>query len=337
MTNVFPAATTAFPVLERHELLERMRADGPDWTETYFQQVQRRYEDGSLPEKDYLHAYRLAGGYREDVAPLVTAWVETHPRSAPARIFEAQHAFAHARWLRTQRLSKDVPPERRAPLAAALERAWTAGEAALDLTAMPLLAFVSMMGVRTFQGDRAWDLYEVGLERLPRSLRLRRAMLANLRAEWGGSLQDLRAFVERPEHALLSLYEQAELRANMHVRVAHHLNDFQNDREGALREAEAAVRLVRDASTLAQLAALHDDEHGAALLDEAIRLAPDDDELRVQFGVRYLMDRPRAAQRALREAAAWGQPAAHDVLHKPTLFYRVVVALSMLVTIFSRA
>lgn len=283
--------------------------------------LQQAYAQGHLTERQLSDAFLVSNDYRADLTPHLTELARRFPESYTACFALGNHHLAAAYTYRTYRRAHDIPERNRAHMHRHTELAWTHLQRATELSAQPTLASAKLLSILTLGGEveQAWDLYYRALPSSPRSLLLRRTMLYALRAEWGGSLEEMTAFVNRAEHASLAESERQYLHATERHLRAHHLLHFQEQPLEARALFEESLRIQPVAGAhlgLARVAEQQENPAGAGYhYEQALQLEPENFFCQAQLAFHRLRQgqQVRASYRMFMHAVAWGEPWARDV------------------------
>ncbi len=287
--------------------------------DTTLNALQAAFERRELPEKDLRRAFALFEGYQPKLTAHVQRWAEAHPGSYAAHLALGAHLASEAWWHRTYRRAMDVPEKNWARVAQACEGAAGQLNDAMRSTAEPSLAAATRMELNTLWSQDTWDGYIEAVQRCPTSLAVRLAKIGDLRPEWGGSIEGMYAFLQRPEHASLSDEDRLALHANVLHCEGHHLKHFQNDIPGAIAKFEASLAVQVSSYALSGLAdALEstDIDWAEQAYRQALALEPYKRDGKAQLGLFVILHRQqyREGMKLVRQARAAGSPLANDFM-----------------------
>jgi TPR repeat protein len=165
---------------------------------TYQQRYERTYAADPNAERDLAQAFRVFYYADEDAIALYDDWVKASPRSYAASLARGEHLTALAWKRRGTALYRDVTPEQRESMRREARRARAELERSLTLTAKPILSYQFLIEVATMvsQHDDKFRLVEEAeavdaLNYYPRS-----AYLFAGQPKWGGSIKEMRLFVD---------------------------------------------------------------------------------------------------------------------------------------------
>jgi tetratricopeptide (TPR) repeat protein len=138
-----------------------------------------------------------------------------------------------------------------------------------------------------------------------------------LRQEWGGTLEQLKEYVESAEHTQLPEEERKKMQAGYLEAKAHWLAYFEDDTQRALKFYQDSLSIKPTSETLSRygMALLHTDQIDEAIdvLKQSIVLDPNNDSAKTSYAQALLIKHPRSfkiyreATRLLEEATKWNE------------------------------
>ena len=154
--------------------------------------------------RDYRMEYRLFDAYAAfDVAvpsldPLLTEWVNQHPRSAAALLARGTYLSAAGWDARGTKFARATKREQFDKMDGYFRRAKVDFVAALRLSPNSIVAYRGLlrMGITDNDHATARQLLDRGLKIQPYSFRLRWSYMDNLLPRWGGSYKEMKRFAE---------------------------------------------------------------------------------------------------------------------------------------------
>jgi TPR repeat protein len=163
---------------------------------------QQRYEQAPASdpnvERELAEAFRVFYYADPDAIALYDEWVKTSPRSYAASLARGEHLTALAKKRRGAAFWRDVTPEQRESMRREAKRARAELERSLTLTAKPILSYQFLIEIATMTSQREDKLRLIeeaeavdALNYYPRS-----AFLFAMQPEWGGSIKEMRLFVD---------------------------------------------------------------------------------------------------------------------------------------------
>ncbi|WP_288433605.1 DUF4034 domain-containing protein [uncultured Deinococcus sp.] len=241
---------------------------------------QRSFEAGQSGEQDLKALFGPFDLGDITLSEPFSNWLDETPGSYVALVALAMWQARRAFDLRGGATSNLVSDQGYRGMFHFMQQAEAAARHATTLSPNPLGAWLVIGLIHNGQGcelepgdveaERYPDWYTEPLRLNPRSLEVRRTMLAHLRTEWGGSETQMLAFVrQQQESGDLSVGDQQKLWGQYHQQVAHHAWLFGEDGVKALEHARLAADL-NDANAELLFALLTDQnaasaQRGAAL------------------------------------------------------------------------
>ncbi len=160
------------------------------------------YADSALA--DYRLEYRLFDAYEAfDVAvpslePLLNAWVQRRPKSAPALLARGTFFMASGWQARGESLAQETRLDQFRRMAAFFKRSVADFAAAVALAPNSIVAYRQMIWLARSQGNvnASRNLLDEALKIQPYSYEVRSAHMRSLVPRWGGSYEAMAAFAE---------------------------------------------------------------------------------------------------------------------------------------------
>ena len=168
-----------------------------DRLERLLGEAQARFESGAGSEGQVIELFSSFATTDPDLEAPLDAWNEAYPESAVAPLARA-HYDEHRGWLaRGDDYIQDTPKSRLALMRELFDQAQADAASALKRNKKQSLAYGILINVGKARGQ-PWveEAMLRGLEEAPRSYAIRWIYLHNLTPEWGGSLDEIRAFLE---------------------------------------------------------------------------------------------------------------------------------------------
>ncbi|GHF33175.1 hypothetical protein HNQ07_000301 [Deinococcus metalli] len=221
---------------------------------TFLNGRQGQFEAGEIGERDLLSAFQPFDSSDLTLAEGFRSWLSEHPDAYAPHVAMAAWFLGRGWEARGHMTSNLVSDQGWRALQHFLAQADAFAHRATTLTANPLVAATILGRV---SGTRGCDLtlddvqrqaypewFTRGVHDNPGSYTLRRLMLLNLRAEWGGSEEHMLTFVRQQQEArLLSDMDVQRLWAEFHSHVSHHALHFANDPVLGVERARLAADL----------------------------------------------------------------------------------------------
>ena len=165
--------------------------------ERYFAGLQRKYESGRLSDEQLYHGFRTL--YQDDAtnAHYFDQWVRAYPKSFAAHVARGTYFYRMAWAARGERFISDTPPERIELMNDYLARSRPDLVDSLALTSKPYLSTLYLLNVENLNGSpevrRRW--LDRGTSIDPNNTLLRVRYMISLEPRWGGSYDQMRAFI----------------------------------------------------------------------------------------------------------------------------------------------
>jgi tetratricopeptide (TPR) repeat protein len=255
----------------------------------HFGQLQRSYGAGRITEVDLRAAFRVF--YEPDpvLESAYSRWVANSPQSYVAHLARG----IYYKFLGTERRGEEsasrTTPEQFAAMHAAHRIAASEFERSIKLEKKPILSYLHYIDILMYKGDDAGTrrLFENGLKLDSKTFVLREKYLGTLMRKWGGTPEQMHAFIAESRLAGLTQQQMAQLNSvviqdEAWVRQFHDQDDdgaINLYRRAALLSGEACASCSADAS-LAELLA-HKKQFSEALLpvSRVLKARPDDIEM----------------------------------------------------------
>lgn len=164
----------------------------------YQQRYEQTYASDPDVERGLARAFRVFYHADENAVALYDDWVKMSPRSYAASLARGEHLTALAKKRRGAAFWRDVTPEQRESMRREAKRARAELERSLTLTTKPILSYQFLIEIATMTSQREDKLRFIeeaeavdALNYYPRS-----AFLFALMPEWGGSIKEMRQFVD---------------------------------------------------------------------------------------------------------------------------------------------
>jgi hypothetical protein len=195
--------------------------------------VQSAFEQGSINDRELAKAFTAFDHYIPAMAEALENWVEAMPNSYVARLARAKYLVAKAGFYRGYGLPREVSQEHWDVFGACFKRAHEDLQRSLELTPKPILSHVLLMHMSIVGGGDFDHHYQAAMQLYPDSLRARAMKMWRLRAEWGGSLEQLKEYVDSVEHASLPEAEHTAMQAEYFEARGHWFEHFEKDKTQA--------------------------------------------------------------------------------------------------------
>ena len=190
---------------------------------------------------------------RNSLAPALDEWVLKKPDSYAAHVARGSYYVARGLDARGSDTYANTPPDKIDAMQAHLQRAREDLERSLSLTRKPYVSHRMLLTIAKTLGNRnaQREHYEGAIQFAPASVETRLAYLSTLEPRWGGSYEQMEAFVSKSRTALRDPRDFARLAAQI---PAYRGFEKQRDQDfqGALAYFNEAIALDSAADTLCQ-------------------------------------------------------------------------------------
>jgi hypothetical protein len=232
--------------------------------ERHYAARQKAYEDGAIPDETLYKDFRAL--YKDSAAneQYFTGWVSAFPKSYSARMARGTYYYRMGWFVRGNQYFSQIPQDQRAQMHDYLAKARADLNASLKMTGRPYLSTLYLLNVAMLSGKaserRHW--LDVGTKLDPKNIMLRTRYMITLEPRWGGSLEEMEAFLEECERQKLPERSLARLEHIILQEVADTLSDNSpaseryeiwsevrraEDEAGLPPSVEAVMRLTRAA------------------------------------------------------------------------------------------
>lgn len=170
-----------------------------DALEAHFGSIEAKFEGGELSEFDLLDAYKPFYSRDDVYSSEMLAWTEAHPDSYAAHVARGTYYRKLGEFKRGTTFSAAVPESTAQAVVRALALAEGELTSALALSSRPHMAVLGLLNIARYRNDEAAaDHYLSEARRiLPGNILARARYLDHLRPRWGGSYEQMSAFVQR--------------------------------------------------------------------------------------------------------------------------------------------
>lgn len=178
-----------------------------------FGNIQEAFVAGQITEQALLEAFRAFYDSDPYIAPRYKDWVARSPNSYVAHLARGIYLRKLGEALRGDALSSETTKQQFADMREAHSGAEQEFETSLSLDRKPVLTYLHYMEITSHRGDRARtrELFEKGMSIAPESFILRGKYLSTLQTRWGGSTEQMRAFVDECRAAGFTQSQMAHL------------------------------------------------------------------------------------------------------------------------------
>jgi uncharacterized membrane protein YjgN (DUF898 family) len=193
------ASEAAGNVDQRVDPLAWLKSGDYETVNRYFEDLQHRYETGGLSDQQLYQGFHALYEDEAGNARYFNQWVQAHPDSYVARVARGTYYYRMAMAAR----SDDYVTRQSAPIRARRIESYFALarpdlKASLKLTARPYLSALYLLNVEIVGGSpdlrRQW--LDLGTSIDPKGVMIRKRYLISLQPLWGGSIDQMRAYID---------------------------------------------------------------------------------------------------------------------------------------------
>jgi tetratricopeptide (TPR) repeat protein len=218
----------------------------------YYTAVQAGYDKGSVSDERLRSAFRNFYDSSPDLAARYETWIKKMPDSYVAHLARAIYYVRVGEVTRGNLIIADTSEAQLRGMDAAFAVASRELERSLSLERKPLLSIFYRLDIGKFEGDAAGNR-ELLLDSLaidPRNFIVREMYVQTLGTAWGGSTEEIRAFVAKCRSAGLSTTHMKDLESFVLLDEAW-IDDVDNENyRRAAAEYLAAAKLSGDDACL---------------------------------------------------------------------------------------
>jgi tetratricopeptide (TPR) repeat protein len=238
-----PGTRTSLP--SPNDLQTLFRAERFDELEQSLSALQRRYEEGAISDEDLRNAYRAFYPTDPQLEAKYSSWIEQFPKSYAAHLARAVYYRQVASEQRGGAFIDKTTDEQIQNMTSTLKKASQDVQVSLGLTSKPVLSLVQAIDFAGTLGvpDHGRTLLDRSTALDPNAFVARATYMSNLQTRWGGSLEEMQAFLEETRHSRLSK-QHLDILASMVAEEQGWLHIHEDgDAEAALRDYERAKSL----------------------------------------------------------------------------------------------
>jgi tetratricopeptide (TPR) repeat protein len=193
--------------------------------------AQQAYDRGAINDEQLREVFRSFYFTDPSFAPNFDEWVAQFPRSYVAHLARGiyyKHVGAEARGPAS---ASETSREQFDAMGRALAKASADLELSLSLDPKPVLTYLQQVTIDQFLGptEEGRKILDQSIALDPKSYVVRFAYMSELRPRWGGSLEQMRAFLEECRAAHLSGAQLDSLQATIAEEEALNLRDVASD------------------------------------------------------------------------------------------------------------
>lgn len=200
---------TTFP--DKREFVALLKARAFSQLDDRLSALQAAYEAGEAPEVFVESVFFAFANFDPSIESLLDEWVETMPASYAAHLARGRY-HQNIGWLnRGGQYAGKTPKERFSDMLDSFARAIEDMKRAIELNAKLSVAYADLIQISmaASRRDAVREWYDAGLAVMPSSTVIRYRYLHSLEPWWGGSLEEIKAYIREIEPLFA---EQPELR-----------------------------------------------------------------------------------------------------------------------------
>jgi tetratricopeptide (TPR) repeat protein len=236
-------ASRALPELSTQQTVNMVRVGQFAELNRYYAAVQARYDKGSISDERLRSAFRHFYDTSPDLAPRYASWVKEMPDSYAAHLARAIYYLRVGQESRGDRFLSDTSEKQISGMEAAFSVASGELQESFSLEKKPLLSVFYALDIGKLVGDAGHNqaLFQASLAMDRRNFIVREMYMETLRTAWGGSTDQMRAFVAESRTAGLSSRQLKDLEGSVFTDEAW-IDEFRdkNYKRAAAEYLEAA-------------------------------------------------------------------------------------------------
>lgn len=209
--------------------------------------VQAGYDKGSISDERLRAAFRHFYDSSPDLAPRYASWVKEMPDSYVAHLARAIYYIRVGQNSRGNLVIADTSDTQLKEMEGAFAVASGELKKSLSLERKPLLSVFYELDIGKFQGDAAGNrgLLEVAIAMDPKNFIVREMYMQTLQTAWGGSTEQIKAFVTECKTAGLSTAHMKDMQSMVFADEAW-VDESDNNYKRAAAEYLEAAKLSGD-------------------------------------------------------------------------------------------
>lgn len=214
----------------------------------YYSRIQREYEAGRLSDQQLYAEFRKLYEDSIDNERYFDDWVQSFPKSYPARLARGAYLYRMAWAARGERYIQETPRSQVSAMENFLARARPDLLDSLKLTPKPYLSALYLLNVAALDGSRSecrhWLNRGTAID--PAGIMVRYRYMWSLRPRWGGSYDEMHDYLRRSQAEHLNPQLLARMAILIHTDLAKDAQT-EKDRAHAFSEWGQVLTLARTA------------------------------------------------------------------------------------------
>lgn len=212
----------------------------------YFLGLQQQYEQGTLSEEAFFQVLQDFRDTDLQHGPLYREWSELFPNSYASHLVRGIYLSRLGWKTRGTTWYADIPEEDRNRMANIAQQANEELITSLRFSSRPYMSYLYLLNIAQYGGTaedrRQW--VDMGNQIAPQNFYLRRRYMYTLMPRWGGSTEEMKAFLEESRKAGVPSNSLAKLEAILYEDEAE-TKGGADDKVGALAAWKQVVALYR--------------------------------------------------------------------------------------------
>jgi tetratricopeptide (TPR) repeat protein len=234
------AAFVASAAATQKDASSLLRAGHYQQLDNYYSGMQRQFDAGKISGDDLRNEFRSFYPTGRDLEANFDGWVRAFPKSYVARLARAIYLKRVGFEERGEEYISETSAEKITKMDGALGKATRDFGVSMTMDSKPFLSYFHMLDIsRNYAGiPYTRQLYDRAFALSPSSFGLRLKFMSALQAKWGGSLQEMRTFMEECRQGHLPDAQLRQLQAMVYEDEGWEDVNYHHDLIGA----EAAYR-----------------------------------------------------------------------------------------------
>lgn len=225
-------------------LFDLLKARDFEQLESATKEVQSKFENGSLSEIELRNTFRQFYNLDRDALNKVREWNSKFPTSYAAHLIRGTYFKRLGNDTRGTKYISEVSQERLEKMRQYHENAKLDLMNSLMLTQKPYLSVFHLLDICQSDGDKttALALLKSAIKMLPDNTLVRNRYISSLEPRWGGSYEQMKAFIERSKTEGVSNIGIMQLEAIMYDDMGYTLFEM-GDKSSAIEYYLKALKL----------------------------------------------------------------------------------------------
>ncbi len=234
-----PAASDAIP-----DATDLLRKSDYRHLEQYFSGIQARFRMGKASAEELRTAFRAFSSTDRSLAPKYDAWVSKYPQSYAARVARGIYYKKIGYEERGGNYISDTSEMQIAKMDQAMQKAISDLGASIEMDPKPFLSYFHMIDITRSYAGIAYTrkMYDQAISLAPTFVDVRRKYMMALEDKWGGSLEQMKEFLNECKRESLPQSQLNALESMVYEDAASELEQ-RGDHSGAESAYRKAIEL----------------------------------------------------------------------------------------------